>query len=99
MAFEWNSDKNERNIRKHGIHFADAVAALEDETAITIGDDSDPEEERFVSLGLDGLLRCLWLFTPVVGIMFESFQRVSPSHVNANRTRGNYERTIRLQQR
>jgi len=34
-------------------------AALEDEFAITVGDDSDPGEERFVSLGLDGLLRVL----------------------------------------
>jgi len=59
VAFEWDADKNERNIRKHGIHFADAVAALEDEHAITVGDDSDPDEERFVSLGLDGFLRML----------------------------------------
>ena len=51
--------KNERNIHKHGIHFADAVAALEDEFAITVEDDSDPSEGRFVSLGLDGLLRIL----------------------------------------
>jgi uncharacterized DUF497 family protein len=59
VAFEWDADKNERNIRKHGIHFADAAATLEDEFASTVGDDSDPDEERFVSLGLDGLLRLL----------------------------------------
>jgi uncharacterized protein len=59
VAFEWDASKNERNIRKHGVHFADAVAALEDEHAITIGEGSDPDEERFVSLGLDSKLRVL----------------------------------------
>jgi uncharacterized DUF497 family protein len=59
VAFEWDAGKNARNIRKHGIHFADAVAALEDEHAITIRDEYSADEERFISLGLDSGLHAL----------------------------------------
>ena len=60
VRYEWNPDKEKRNRRKHGIRFADAVPVLEDERAITMLDyESDPEEERYVTLGLDGLGRLL----------------------------------------
>jgi uncharacterized protein len=59
LAFEWDPDKNRHNIRKHGVQFADAVAVLEDEYGVTIGDSSDPGEERFVTLGADVRSRIL----------------------------------------
>jgi len=59
VAFEWNDVKARANYRKHGIHFADAVAVLEDGAAITIPDDDSHEEERFVSIGRDGFGRLL----------------------------------------
>lgn len=60
MAYEWDSEKANRNERKHGIRFADAIPALEDENASTVRDDeSDPNEERFVTLGMDALGRVL----------------------------------------
>lgn len=37
--FEWDPRKAAANVRKHGIQFADAVPALEDERAITLRDD------------------------------------------------------------
>ena len=47
MAYEWDPEKNAENIKKHGIHFADAVPVLEDDYAITITDtESDPNEEE-----------------------------------------------------
>ena len=55
---QWNADKAADNLRKHGVDFADAATALEDELALTI-DDTDPEEERFVTIGLDALGRLL----------------------------------------
>lgn len=58
MEFEWDSKKAAANLRKHGIRFADAVSALEDEQAITIADDSI-EEQRWVTLGADALGRIL----------------------------------------
>ncbi len=60
VRYEWDPEKNKRNLRKHGVRFSDAVPALEDERAITIVDnESDPFEERFVTLGLDASGRLL----------------------------------------
>ncbi len=53
MAYEWDPNKAELNRRKHGVDFADAVLALEDEQALTISDPFSDEEERFISIGAD----------------------------------------------
>jgi len=40
-------------FRKHGVRFAEAEAVFEDDYAITIIDDeSDPCEQRFISMGM-----------------------------------------------
>ena len=41
------------------MQFADAVAALEDENALTMRDPCSEDEERWISLGLDALGRVL----------------------------------------
>ena len=38
MDFAWDPRKARDNLRKHGVDFADAVVALEDENALTIED-------------------------------------------------------------
>lgn len=58
MDYEWDPAKAQANLDKHGIDFADAVTALEDETAITVEDDY-PDEERFITIGIDALGRIL----------------------------------------
>lgn len=58
MAYQWDPRKALSNRRKHGVSFADAVAVLEDELAVTIPDDH-PLEERFVTIGRDILGRIL----------------------------------------
>lgn len=55
MLVEWDPRKARLNARKHGIQFADAMAALEDERALTMPDVSSSEEERWVTIGLDPL--------------------------------------------
>lgn len=55
---EWDPLKARANVRKHAIHFADAVSALEDERALTIRDPHS-EEERWTTLGMDALGRLL----------------------------------------
>ena len=52
MAFEWDPKKAVSNARKHGIRFADTVAALEDDRAVTVRDDAS-EEDRWVTIGMD----------------------------------------------
>jgi uncharacterized DUF497 family protein len=48
MFTEWDPGKARLNARKHGISFADAVASLEDEGALTMPDPFSDEEERWV---------------------------------------------------
>jgi uncharacterized DUF497 family protein len=52
MRYQWNREKAERNFRKHGIYFADAVSVLSDDLAVTIEDDYSTER-RWVTLGRD----------------------------------------------
>ena len=53
MAFEWDVWKAEANYRKHGVWFAETLPVFDDDDAITITDDeSDPNEIRFVSIGM-----------------------------------------------
>ncbi|HEX2189670.1 MAG TPA: BrnT family toxin [Longimicrobiaceae bacterium] len=57
-SYEWDPSKARANEAKHGVRFSDAVAVLEDERSLTI-DDPSPEEERFVTIGMDGFGRVL----------------------------------------
>ncbi|HSB82501.1 MAG TPA: BrnT family toxin [Candidatus Methylomirabilis sp.] len=58
MDFEWDPRKAVANLRKHGIDFADAATVLHDELAVTVPE-ADPDEERFVTMGMDALGRVL----------------------------------------
>lgn len=58
MNYQWDHDKARSNLRKHGIEFADAVSVFADERALTI-DNDHPEQERFVTLGMDSFGRVL----------------------------------------
>ena len=56
--FEWDSNKDRLNQRKHGVAFADTFAVFEDTSALT-RDDEEHREERFVTMGMDCLGRIL----------------------------------------
>lgn len=55
MVVEWDPVKAQQNVRKHGVSFADAVTALEDDRALTERDVSADDEERWVTIGMDGV--------------------------------------------
>ena len=59
MDFEWDPGKAASSLEAHGVDFADAAVALEDECALTIEDAGHDDENRFVSLCLDPLARLL----------------------------------------
>lgn len=58
MDYEWDPVKGRLNLRKHNVDFADAATVFSDDYALTIPDD-DPNEERFVTVGVDALGRIL----------------------------------------
>ncbi|NOT09655.1 MAG: BrnT family toxin [Gemmatimonadales bacterium] len=52
MAFQWDQAKERANAQKHGVAFADVGGVFEDPEALTF-DDPHPDEDRYVTLGLD----------------------------------------------
>ena len=58
VEFEWDERKAQTNLRKHRVDFADAATVLSDEQAITMVDE-EPEEDRYVAIGMDALGRVL----------------------------------------
>ncbi len=59
MQYQWDEGKRTENVAKHGVDFADAVAALEDPNNRTIADPDSQGETRWITLGMDALLRVL----------------------------------------
>ena len=53
VSFDWDPIKAAANAGKHGVQFSEALGVFSDDYAITIKDDeSDPNEQRFVTLGV-----------------------------------------------
>jgi uncharacterized DUF497 family protein len=59
-GYEWDPHKASANRRRHGVDFADAVAVLEDERAVTIRDElTAVDEQRWLTVGQDARRRVL----------------------------------------
>ena len=52
MRFEWNEDKNRRNLAKHKISFEKAKLIFENPHAVTVPDRVVYGEERWLTYGL-----------------------------------------------
>ena len=60
MSFEWDPEKAKANVRNHDVRFEESTFVFDDPYALTIADDdSDPFEQRFVSMGMGALGRVL----------------------------------------
>lgn len=60
LEFQWDDEKNEINIKKHGISFDEAETVFYDEYAIQFFDpDHSEEEDRFILLGISFKLKAL----------------------------------------
>ncbi len=66
VVFEWDERKARANMRKHEVDFADAATVFEDAQAVTVADD-EPEEERYVTIGIDALGRMLVVIYTIRG--------------------------------
>ena len=85
MESEWDPAKARANFTKHGVRFADAVTALEDDLALTIRDLSSDDEERWVTMGLDASGRLLVVVYTWSGerLRLISARRATPQEVRA----------------
>ena len=53
LQFEWDPEKAQRNIEKHGISFTEAATVLGDPLSYTFDDpDHSDEEARLLTVGL-----------------------------------------------
>lgn len=86
MKFEWDYKKAERNLKKHGVDFADAVSIFYDLNAITL-EDTHEEEQRFISIGIDCYARILVVVYTWKG---ETIRIISARKAN-KREQNNYE--------
>jgi len=88
VKYQWNRDKAQSNLEKHGIDFADSVGAFEDNWALTIEEQFIDDEQRFVSLGMDFLGRVI----VVVYTFREDGIRIISARNATNSERKAYER-------
>jgi uncharacterized DUF497 family protein len=51
MRFEWDEQKNRRNLHKHDVRFETAVLVFDDPYAITQRDVTFEDEERWITVG------------------------------------------------
>ena len=55
MDFEWDPDKADRNLLKHGVSFHEAATVFDDPLAITYADPEHADvEERYLTFGHSG---------------------------------------------
>lgn len=60
MRFEWDENKAQLNIKKHGVSFTEAETAFYDDSALLISDpEHSDDEERFILLGMSRNARLL----------------------------------------
>jgi len=52
--FEWDTQKADHNLRKHGIRFGDAARVFDDPFAVTVQDRIESGEERWQTVGMAG---------------------------------------------
>jgi len=86
MDYEWDARKAVENAIKHGVRFADAIAVFQDERALTLHD-SLSDEERYVTLGLDGIGRILVVVYTWRGLDTIRVISATPPALNACNTR------------
>ncbi len=60
VEFEWNPEKEQSNVEKHGVDFTEAATVFGDPLELTIADpDHSVGEFRFLSMGFSSLNRIL----------------------------------------
>ena len=58
--FEWDEEKAQANLRKHGVSFEEAQTVFKDPLEITMPDpDHSIDEDRFITIGKSGKKRVL----------------------------------------
>ncbi|MGH7952497.1 MAG: BrnT family toxin [Limisphaerales bacterium] len=91
LAFEWDVNKAESNLAKHGVSFEEAATVFGDSRSITIPDPAHSQTEmRFVILGRSHQGRLLVVIHTERG---DNIRVISARHAS-RRERKDYEKAI-----
>ena len=63
LMFEWNEEKSNGNLRKHGVSFDEAKTVFNDPFAMTISDpEHSAQEDRYIDMGMSsqGRIHMVW---------------------------------------
>lgn len=61
MKVEWNPEKAESNLRKHGVSFEEAMTVFKDTLALIFDDEEHSQEEhREIIIGTSALQRIVY---------------------------------------
>ena len=91
MEVEWDSDKAEANLQKHGVSFEEAKTVLASDSTLVLGDNNQ-EEPRFVAIGFSAQARLLLV---VYAYRYEDKIRIISARKATRKEQGFYERRIR----
>ncbi len=88
LTFEWDDDKAEENLKKHGVSFSEASIVFRDLLSMTIPDPLHSDvENRFIIIGESNLQRIL----VVVHTYREDKIRIISARSATSRERREYE--------
>ena len=91
MKFEWDHEKSEKNLKKHGISFEEAETVFDDPLSYTFPDpDHSINEFREITIGLSVKNRLLI----VCSTERNSKIRIFSSREASQKERKNYEKSI-----
>jgi uncharacterized protein len=64
VHFEWDPDKEDVNLRQHGVNFSEAVETFRDANGIEYFDREHPDDEaRYIRIGLSSRRLLVVIFT------------------------------------
>jgi uncharacterized protein len=88
MEYEWDPDKAESNLSKHGMDFSDAVEALDDPHRLEDPDPYEDEERTRVLCLYEPWMAVLFVVTaePEEGLCRIISAPVGPNHMSKNAT-------------
>ncbi len=88
MRFEWDTKKEQANIKKHGVSFKEAEEALTSAIVVVLKEDFDHDEQRFVFLGMCKRLNILVV---VIAYPEETLTRIISARKSTKSERSFYE--------
>lgn len=91
LKFEWDSQKEASNIKKHGVSFEEAKEALTCGLIVVLKEDDNHNEDRYVFLGVCKNLRVLVV---VVTFPTEVVTRIISARKATRRERLFYEEEL-----